>query len=247
VVELLEETCYGRWFRAHVRLVPIMKQRRPNPLDQCPQRLLARHPDRAEHARSDLACRRSKTRVPAAAPRRCCCSRFSDRRAINRSPPGCPAQFAQLPLDSGTEEVAPQTAEVRRRVVSATALQSRIKELDLGRTFDAVLLPSHLINGPDPQPLLAAAGRHLASDGVLVTQRLEPGRRWQEGFSQAGPVRISLSHLTIGLPRVAARTTYRTVTGVWDQDWVLFERDDTEITLLLADFGLGATRVAGPG
>ena len=92
-----------------------------------------------------------------------------------------------------------------------------------------MLLLSHLINGPDPRPLLAVAARHLALGGVVIVQRLEPGRHWREGSSQAGPVILSLSKLAVDLPRVAARTTYRTSTGVWNQDWVLYERDDNEI------------------
>lgn len=121
---------------------------------------------------------------------------------------------------------------------SASTVHSRLEELDLGRTFAGVLLLSHLINREEPQQLLACAARHLGRDGVLVVQRLEPGRRWQEGSSQVGPVRIRLDHLSVQLPRVSARTTYLAANGAWYQDWVLFERDDVEIALLLAQVGL---------
>jgi SAM-dependent methyltransferase len=138
-----------------------------------------------------------------------------------------------------------ESAAMLRRVLTATAEQAHIEQLNLHRTFDGVLLLSHLINGPDPHSLLAAAARHLGPDGVLIIQRLEPGRRWQEGSSQIGPVLITLSNLTVNLPRVAARTTYRTPTGVWEQDWVMFERDDNELTDLLTDSGLYVASTTG--
>lgn len=139
-----------------------------------------------------------------------------------------------------------ESAAMLRHVRAATAEQGHIEQLDLHRTFDAVLLLSHLINGPDPHSLLTAAARHLNPDGILIIQRLEPGRRWQEGSSQSGPVLITLTNLTVNLPRVAARTTYRTPTGVWEQDWVLYERDDNDLTHLLANAGLSVASTTGP-
>jgi SAM-dependent methyltransferase len=163
-----------------------------------------------------------------------------------------------LDLGCGTGRIADPLAAEGRHVVAvdesvamlqrmqrATPVQGRIEELALGRTFDGVLLLSHLINGPHPRPLLAAAARHLAPSGVVIIQRLEPGRRWREGSSKAGPVLLTLSNLTVDLPRVAARTTYRTPAGVWNQDWVLYERDDNEITRLLTGVGLALVSAAG--
>jgi hypothetical protein len=138
-----------------------------------------------------------------------------------------------------------ESEEMLSRVTTATTVHSRIEELDLGRTFEAVLLLSHLVNGTAPQPLIATAARHLTPDGVLIVQRLEPGRHWQEGSSQAGPVVISLGDLRVELPEITARTTYRINTQVWEQDWVLFERDDDEFALLLGNAGLELTSSAG--
>jgi hypothetical protein len=75
---------------------------------------------------------------------------------------------------------------------------------------------------------------------------LEPGRLWRESSAQAGSVLISLSNLTVDLPRIAARTTYRTATDVWDQNWVLLERDDSELAFLLTESGVRLTSAAGP-
>ena len=160
---------------------------------------------------------------------------------------GCGAGRIADPLAAEGRQVVgvDESAAMLERVRAATSAHGRIEELALHRTFDGVLLLSHLVNGPDPQPLLAVAARHLGPGGVLIIQRLEPGRCWREGSSQAGPVLISLSNLTVNLPRVAARTTYRTPTGAWDQDWVLYERDDDEITHLLTGVGLRLTKATG--
>ncbi len=131
------------------------------------------------------------------------------------------------------------------RVRRARPVRSRIEDLDLGETFDAVLLLSHLINQQDPRPLLASAARHLAADGVLVLQRLVPGHPWREGSSRAGPVEISLSRLIVALPRVAARTTFRLGAQVWHQDWVLVERDDADVEALLEQAGLRLVSPSG--
>jgi SAM-dependent methyltransferase len=138
-----------------------------------------------------------------------------------------------------------ESAAMLERVRVAAPVHVRIEELTLHRTFEGVLLLSHLINGPDPRPLLTAAACHLGPRGVLIIQRLEPGRCWREGSFQTGPVLIGLSNLTVDLPRVAARTTYRTPTRTWDQDWVLYERDDNEISHLLTGVGLRLAHAAG--
>lgn len=126
-----------------------------------------------------------------------------------------------LDLGAGTGRIAdPLTADgcyvvavddseaMLSRVVAATTVCSRIEELNLGERFDAVLLLSHLINSPEPLPLLLSAARHLSADGLLIVERLAPGRRWQEGSSNCGVVEVSLTKLTVELPRITARTTY---------------------------------------
>ncbi|HUP85051.1 MAG TPA: class I SAM-dependent methyltransferase [Acidimicrobiales bacterium] len=52
-----------------------------------------------------------------------------------------------------------------------------IEELDLGRTFDAVLLASFLVNTPHEHQrdeFLATCKRHVTSDGSIYVQRLDP-------------------------------------------------------------------------
>jgi len=64
-----------------------------------------------------------------------------------------------------------------REIEGAETVLSRIEDLDLGRTFGAVLLMSTLINRPDQDgrlALLAACRRHVASDGVVLIERYDP-------------------------------------------------------------------------
>jgi len=59
----------------------------------------------------------------------------------------------------------------------AETVLSRIEDLDLGRTFGAVLLMSTLINRPDQSgrlALLAACRRHVAPNGVVLIERYDP-------------------------------------------------------------------------
>jgi len=64
-----------------------------------------------------------------------------------------------------------------REIEGAETVLSRIEDLDLGRTFGAVLLMSTLINRPDQSgrlALLAACRRHVAADGVVLIERYDP-------------------------------------------------------------------------
>lgn len=59
----------------------------------------------------------------------------------------------------------------------AETVMSRIEDLDLGRTFGAVLLMSTLINRPDQSgrlALLASCRRHVAPNGVVLIERYDP-------------------------------------------------------------------------
>lgn len=62
-------------------------------------------------------------------------------------------------------------------IEGAETVLSRIEDLDLGRTFGAVVLMSTLINRPDQSgrlALLAACRRHVASNGVVLIERYDP-------------------------------------------------------------------------
>lgn len=55
--------------------------------------------------------------------------------------------------------------------------RGRIEDLTLGRTFDVVLLASHLLNTADPvrrAAFLATAARHVAASGAVIVQWQPP-------------------------------------------------------------------------
>lgn len=69
------------------------------------------------------------------------------------------------------------SAEMLAHIRGATTVQADIVGLDLGRTFDCVLLASQLINVDDDLEragFLAACARHVAPNGVVVVQRYAP-------------------------------------------------------------------------
>jgi SAM-dependent methyltransferase len=51
---------------------------------------------------------------------------------------------------------------------------ARIQDVDLGRTFDAVILASFLVNAPACDAYLATARRHVRDRGLVFVQRLDP-------------------------------------------------------------------------
>ncbi|WP_086800032.1 class I SAM-dependent methyltransferase [Streptomyces caniscabiei] len=67
-----------------------------------------------------------------------------------------------------------ESARMLERVRGARTIHASIEELDLGETFDVVLLASFLVHTGDPEVrrgMLAACLRHLADDGFVLIQR----------------------------------------------------------------------------
>ncbi|MET7702757.1 class I SAM-dependent methyltransferase [Streptomyces sp. NPDC005485] len=67
-----------------------------------------------------------------------------------------------------------ESAEMLERVRGARTICGPIEELDLGETFDAVLLASFLVHAGDVEVrrgLLRTCGRHVADGGCVLIQR----------------------------------------------------------------------------
>jgi SAM-dependent methyltransferase len=67
-----------------------------------------------------------------------------------------------------------ESPEMLERVQGARTVLSRIEDLDLGETFDAVLLASFLVHTGDPEVrrgLLRTCVRHVADGGCVLIQR----------------------------------------------------------------------------
>src|SRR2546430_14714006 len=101
-----------------------------------------------------------------------------------------PEDATILDLGSGTGRITHALIRLGHRVTAvdfdermldeiegAETVLSRIEDLDLGRTFGAVLLMSTLINRPDQSgrlALLGACRRHVATNGVVLIERHDP-------------------------------------------------------------------------
>jgi SAM-dependent methyltransferase len=72
-----------------------------------------------------------------------------------------------------------ESAEMLERVRGARTIRSAIEDLDLGETFDVVMLASFLVHTGDIEErhaLLKTCARHVAEDGCVLIQR--EGEDW---------------------------------------------------------------------
>ncbi|WP_329576594.1 methyltransferase domain-containing protein [Kitasatospora sp. NBC_01250] len=139
------------------------------------------------------------------------------------------------------DESAEMLAHLSRAAPGAETVLSRIEDLRLDRTFDAVLLMSSLINYVSQKPLLDACRRHVAPHGVVVVQRTHPGF-----FEDAGPAAwenrgtrfrtYDVEQLADGA--VACTKEYRIGERTWTFSGVFQRLDDEDLPEVLGASGL---------
>jgi SAM-dependent methyltransferase len=118
---------------------------------------------------------------------------------IQRSvPPGArilelgsgPGRMTHPLIERGFEvSCVDESAEMLAQIRGARTIRSTIAALDLGETFDVVLLASFLVHAPDPGDrtnLLATCRRHVADDGQVLIQR--EGQGWHENLPRVRAV-----------------------------------------------------------
>lgn len=128
-------------------------------------------------------------------------------------------------------------------VHGAETVQADLFGLDLGRTFDAVLAGSYLINEPAAgtrAALLDVCRRHVADDGVVLVQRHDPG--WadapESGVGDVGPVVIDVEiHARRG-PDFDATVTYMLGGELWPQSFTATAIGDEQLATEAAAHGL---------
>ena len=82
-------------------------------------------------------------------------------------------------------------------VTGARTVRSPIEALDLGQTFDVVLLGSFLVHAGDPavrQALLRTCRRHVAAGGVVLVQR--EGAGWHDDVPRERPLLDGVARVT---------------------------------------------------
>ena len=123
-----------------------------------------------------------------------------------------------------------------------------IEELDLGRTFDAVLLASFLVNTPHDhqrEEFLATAKRHVdPASGAIYVQRLDPELVPEavDAESEDAGVTYAMSDVRHDGARFAATMTFATAGDRWQHRYEGVVLDDDELAKALAPHHLRITR-----
>ena len=128
-------------------------------------------------------------------------------------------------IELGHEVVAVDDSPSMLAHVRAETVCARIGDLRLGRTFDAVLLASHLVNteqDADRRAMLAAARRHLAPDGRLIVQWHPPewfGTVVSGQSGRLGEVEIELADVVRDGDLLSATVRYAARGRRWHQEF----------------------------
>lgn len=127
--------------------------------------------------------------------------------------------------------------------MGAHPIHADIENLDLGQSFDLVLLASHLINAPEKSVramLLATCRRHLGPRGQLVLQRLDPDwlRTVQAGpLGSIGPVSLVLEECRREGDLAQQCLRYELPPDTWRHRFTARALDDAAIAGELAEHG----------
>jgi SAM-dependent methyltransferase len=119
---------------------------------------------------------------------------------------------------------------------------SKIEELNLGRTFDVVLLASTMINAdPDVRSaFLATCRRHVAPDGLVVFQQSSPS--WFESVDESeavvGDIRRVIRSAQRSDSRVDVVVDYHVGDRTWTHEFPRYRIGDAELASDLAGAGL---------
>jgi SAM-dependent methyltransferase len=136
-------------------------------------------------------------------------------------------------------------------VHDADTVLADIVGLDLGRTFDAVILWSHFVNTPDPverDGFLATCRRHVARDGVVLV-----GRHARGWVTTATPKRQEHDGIVSDFRVLSRRGDHLRAAIVWEFDGERFEQvfdtvdiDDDAMATLASRHSLVVTKVLEP-
>jgi SAM-dependent methyltransferase len=150
-----------------------------------------------------------------------------------------------------------ESAEMLERVRGARTIRSTIEDLDLGETFDVVMLASFLVHTGDPeerQALLRTCARHVAKDGCVLIQRegedyhsnvprerSEMGVPPAEGWGRVDPSGFTLrivSSEPVGDGVNSVRAEYEFPDATWTQTFLARPLTKEQFEEALAEAGL---------
>jgi SAM-dependent methyltransferase len=148
----------------------------------------------------------------------------------------------QLVARGYTVTAVDESAEMLAHVRDAETVQARIEALDLGRSFDIVLLASNLLSVEDDErrAFLATCRRHSRT---LVVETLPPGWTPREGESELGEVvsRVRIERFDDGVAVGAVEYAARGRSWTHEFRMRVFA-DEDELRAALADGGFELER-----
>ena len=144
-----------------------------------------------------------------------------------------------------------ESQEMLRHVTGARTVHSPIETLDLGETFDVVLLGSFLVHAGDPavrQSLLRTCARHVAAGGVVLVQR--EGVGWHDDVPRERPLLDGVARVTastdVGDGVRAVHTEYVFPDARWTQTFLSRPLSPEQFTDALIEAGLVLERYLTP-
>ncbi|MFF1517824.1 class I SAM-dependent methyltransferase [Streptomyces sp. NPDC058305] len=141
-----------------------------------------------------------------------------------------------------------ESAEMLEHVRGARTVHSTIEDLDLGETFDVVMLASFLVHAGDlrvRRALLDTCARHVTGEGCVVIQR--EGLDWhsdvpRERVDPAGFVARILSADPVGDGVDSVRAEYAFPDATWTQTFLSRLLTRAEFEEALGEAGLRVDR-----
>lgn len=144
-----------------------------------------------------------------------------------------------------------ESAEMLAHVRGAETVRASIEELDLGRSFDAVLLASYVLEyvGVDRRRMLASCRRHVAPDGCVIFQRQPP--EWYDTVRPSTWARGEVGYELRDLERraegvLSATMRYRIGERTWSHSFTTRRLDDETLPATLGEAGLRFDRLLTP-
>jgi SAM-dependent methyltransferase len=141
-----------------------------------------------------------------------------------------------------------ESAEMLAHISEAETVCARIEDLALDRTFDVVLLASHLLNVADEQirlALLRTCARHVSPAGCVIIQYHPPG--WFASASAAerqdGGIIFRLRDVSRPAPRLLSATAeYKVGERTWTHAFTAMRLDEEQLRSALGESGLRLDR-----
>jgi SAM-dependent methyltransferase len=141
-----------------------------------------------------------------------------------------------------------ESPEMLAHVRGAEVVLRVVEELELGRTFDCVVLASHFVNDADPvrrRRLLEVCARHAAPSGSVLLEAYPAGMDWEDAVGRTsvrGDVAITVVEVQADGPLVDAVVEYEVHGRTWRQAFTARMLAEGELRAALRDAGLEPVR-----